>query len=62
MKVICPMCGSENIVPFFANDKIWVCLDCGYSGPTQSISGHLEFFWEDYRKNINRFTSFNSKK
>ncbi|MEM0379537.1 MAG: hypothetical protein QW038_01275 [Nanopusillaceae archaeon] len=62
MKVICPMCGSENIVPFFANDKIWICLECGYSGPIQSISGHLEFFWEDYKKHTSKSISVSKSK
>jgi len=54
MKWICPICGSENIVPFYANDKIWVCLDCGYNGPAQLIKDNLDYFWEDYQKIVRK--------
>jgi len=50
MKWVCPVCGSQNIVPFYANDKIWVCLDCGYTGPAQLIKDNLDYFWEDYKQ------------
>ncbi len=50
---ICPTCYSTNIVPLFAKDNSWVCLDCGYRGPSQSISKDLEYFWNEYKKLAN---------
>jgi len=31
--VICPACGSENIVQDYEDDSMWYCLDCNYRFP-----------------------------
>ena len=53
---ICPRCHSTNILPLFAKDNSWVCLDCGYQGSAQLINKDLEYFWKEYEKleNINK--------
>ncbi len=47
---ICPRFHSTNMLPLFAKDNSWVCLDCGYQGPAQLISKDLEYFWKEYEK------------
>lgn len=53
MKYVCPICGSENIIPLFAKDNIWECQDCGYRGAPQVIASHLEEMWKSYKKIAN---------
>ncbi|BBL45496.1 hypothetical protein MJ1_0331 [Nanobdella aerobiophila] len=52
---ICPICHSKNIVPLFAKENRWTCLDCGYEGLPQEIIDRLEYFWEDYKKVENKY-------
>ncbi len=54
-KYVCPICHSENIVPLFAKDNRWVCLDCGYEGVPQLISDNLEYFWNEYNRIENKY-------
>jgi len=49
MKYVCPKCGSENIIPLYAKDSLWRCINCGYLGKPHTINPGLEEFWNSFK-------------